>query len=57
MHCDLSAYNSLYGQGLIVLIYLPQVADLQSNRQAQCILLRDISRCCEYFIRQGVGCH
>ncbi|MBK9712162.1 MAG: hypothetical protein IPO81_12710 [Kouleothrix sp.] len=57
VHGDLSAYNILYWQGRIVLIDFPQVADLQSNRQAKFILRRDISRVCEYFIRQGVRCN
>jgi RIO kinase 1 len=56
VHGDLSAYNMLYWQGQIVIIDFPQVADLQNNSKVAFILQRDITRVCEYFIKQGVQC-
>jgi RIO kinase 1 len=56
IHGDLSAYNMLYWQGRIVIIDFPQVTSLQTNSKAAFILQRDISRVCEYFVRQGVRC-
>jgi RIO kinase 1 len=56
IHGDLSAYNLLYWQGSIVLIDFPQVTDLGTNSKSDFILRRDITRVCEYFIRQGVRC-
>lgn len=54
IHGDLSAYNILYWQGRIMLIDFPQVTHVQSNRHAEEILRRDITRVCEYFVQQGV---
>jgi RIO kinase 1 len=56
IHGDLSAYNILYWQGAAVLIDFPQVSDISSNGKSDFILRRDITRVCEYFIRQGVRC-
>lgn len=56
IHADLSAYNILYLQGEIVIIDLPQVVNLQGNRNAPAILARDVMRVCEYFTNQGVKC-
>ena len=56
IHGDLSAYNILYGEGLITVIDFPQVINLHANENAYYILRRDIQRVCEYFARQGVEC-
>ncbi|MEO7913510.1 MAG: RIO1 family regulatory kinase/ATPase [Roseiflexaceae bacterium] len=56
IHGDLSAYNILYWQEKAVLIDFPQVSDITSNSKSDFILRRDITRVCEYFIRQGVRC-
>ncbi len=54
VHGDLSAYNILYWEGAITLIDFPQVTHIASNPHAQTILVRDVTRVCEYFIGQGV---
>jgi RIO kinase 1 len=54
VHGDLSAYNILYWEGQITLIDFPQVIHPQENRNAYQIFERDVTRVCEYFIRQGV---
>ena len=54
VHGDLSAYNILYWDEDITLIDFPQVTDIQANSQAYPILLRDLTRICEYFAGQGL---
>ena len=54
VHADLSAYNILYWQSEITLIDFPQSIDPLINRQAYRIFVRDVTRVCEYFHRQGV---
>jgi len=54
VHGDLSAYNVLYWEGEITLIDFPQVVSPTSHRGAWKIFARDITRLCEYFIRQGL---
>jgi RIO kinase 1 len=54
VHGDLSAYNILYWQGEITLIDFPQAIDPRSNQDAFPIFVRDVTRICEYFMRQGV---
>lgn len=54
IHGDLSAYNLLYWDEAITLIDFPQVIDFRSNPSAYPVLLRDITRVCEYFATQGV---
>ncbi len=54
IHGDLSAYNILYWEGQVKLIDFPQVVAPQDNRNALRIFLRDVTRLCEYFSRQGV---
>lgn len=56
VHGDLSAYNILYWDGQITLIDFPQVSQVESNPNAEFILQRDITRVCDYFIKQGVDC-
>ena len=57
IHGDLSAYNILYWQGAIMLIDFPQVTNSQTNSRAHDLLLRDVTRVCEYFSQQGVRCN
>lgn len=54
VHGDLSAYNILYWEGEITLIDFPQAVDPRQNRSAYPIFLRDVTRICEYFNRQGL---
>jgi RIO kinase 1 len=54
IHGDLSAYNILYWEGDITLIDFPQVVSPAGNRNAFKIFERDVTRICEYFIKQGV---
>ncbi|MHB1354371.1 MAG: RIO1 family regulatory kinase/ATPase domain-containing protein [Anaerolineae bacterium] len=54
IHGDLSAYNILYWQGEITLIDFPQVTSCHGNRNAYAILLRDITRVCDYFAQYDV---
>ncbi len=54
IHGDLSAYNILYWQGAVKVIDFPQVVDAQQNASAAELLLRDITRVCDYFRRQGL---
>lgn len=56
IHGDLSAYNILYWEGDITLIDFPQVTHSATNDHAFEILLRDVTRVCEYFMQQGVRC-
>lgn len=54
VHGDLSAYNVLYWEGDITLIDFPQAIHPEENRNAYTIFERDVTRTCEYFIRQGL---
>jgi RIO kinase 1 len=54
IHGDLSAFNILYWAGEITLIDFPQVVDYHANTNAYMILLRDVTRICQYFASQGV---
>jgi RIO kinase 1 len=56
VHGDLSAYNILYWEGDIKLIDFPQVVLPRGNSNAFPIFARDVTRVCEYFIKQGVDC-
>jgi RIO kinase 1 len=53
VHGDLSAFNVLYWQGEITLIDFPQVSSSIRNRAARRLLLRDVTRICQYFARYG----
>lgn len=57
IHGDLSAYNILYWNGRATLIDFPQITSPDTNPNAQSLFERDVSRVCEYFIRQGVECN
>ncbi len=54
IHGDLSAYNILYWEGEITLIDFPQVTSALENPNAATILLRDITRVCDYFAPYGI---
>jgi RIO kinase 1 len=54
IHGDLSAYNVLYWEGEITLIDFPQVIAPRENNNAYLIFRRDVTRVCEYFMRQGL---
>lgn len=54
IHGDLSAYNILYWHGRITLIDFPQMVLARLNPNAYDILLRDITRVCDYFHKLGV---
>jgi RIO kinase 1 len=55
VHGDLSAYNVLYWEGYISMIDFPQVVSPSQNRNAYSLFKRDITRLCDYFIRQGLS--
>ena len=57
IHGDLSAYNILFWEGNITLIDFPQVISPRINRNAYAIFLRDVTRVCEYFNKQGLSTH
>ena len=54
IHGDLSAYNILYWEGDVYVIDFPQAVNAVGNQSAAEILLRDITRVCDYFGRQGL---
>jgi RIO kinase 1 len=54
IHADLSAYNVLHWQGRITIIDFPQAVDPRMNRHAEALLVRDVTRVCQYFGRSGV---
>lgn len=54
VHGDLSAYNVLYWEGDVTLIDFPQVVDAINHPEAFSIFLRDVTRLCDYFRRQGL---
>ncbi|MBV9280174.1 MAG: hypothetical protein JOZ41_08855 [Chloroflexi bacterium] len=53
IHGDLSAYNVLYWEGDIRIIDFPQAVDPFANPDAYSLFLRDVTRLCQYFARQG----
>jgi RIO kinase 1 len=55
VHGDLSAYNVLYWEGDITMIDFPQVVSPKRNRSAYAIFERDVTRLCEYFVKQGLS--
>ena len=54
VHGDLSAYNILYWNGRLTIIDFPQMVEARHNPHAFELLLRDITRVCEYFAKYGV---
>lgn len=57
VHADLSAYNILYFEGEVILIDFPQAINPEINSNAYPIFLRDLTRLCEYFQKQGISCN
>ncbi|MCP4425795.1 MAG: hypothetical protein GY803_14985 [Chloroflexi bacterium] len=55
IHGDLSAYNILYWEGDIILIDFPQMVQARQNPHAYDLLLRDVTRVCDYFNRFGTN--
>jgi len=55
VHGDLSAYNILYWEGQITIIDFPQMVEARHNPHAYDLLLRDVTRVCEYFAGCGVS--
>ncbi len=54
IHGDLSAYNVLYWEGAVKIIDFPQAVDPFVNPRAFDLLVRDVTRLCEYFARYGI---
>jgi len=54
VHGDLSAYNILLWQNTAAVIDFPQVLQIDANPHASEILLRDLTRVCDYFSRQQI---
>lgn len=54
VHGDLSAYNILYWNGRIHIIDFPQMVEARHNPHAYELLLRDVTRICDYFAGCGV---
>ncbi len=54
IHGDLSAYNILYWEGAITLIDFPQMVEARINPHAFKLLLRDVTRVCDYFNSYGL---
>jgi RIO kinase 1 len=54
VHADLSAYNVLYWEGEVKIIDFPQVIDPLNNRRGFDLLLRDVTRLCQYFSKYGL---
>lgn len=55
VHGDLSAYNILYWNGRIHIIDFPQMVEARHNPHAYELLLRDVTRVCDYFHGLGVA--
>ena len=53
-HGDLSPYNLLLHQGVLVMIDLPQVVDLVANPQGPHYLRRDCENVCRWFTARGL---
>ncbi len=54
IHADLSAYNILYWEGKGTLIDFPQVVDPIFNPNGRGMLVRDVTRLCQYFSHYGI---
>lgn len=54
VHGDLSAHNVLFWDGQVKIIDFPQAVDPIVNAQAYNLLLRDVTRICQYFAKYGV---
>ena len=54
IHADLSAYNILYWDGRGRIIDMPQAVRASTHPQALSLLMRDVERVCQHFVRHGV---
>ena len=54
VHGDLSPYNVLYWDETPFVIDLPQALDPRVNRRCEDLLLRDVTRICDWARRHGV---
>jgi RIO kinase 1 len=54
IHGDLSAHNILYWEGEVKIIDFPQAVNPDVNPYAYEILLRDVTRVCQYFEKYGI---
>jgi RIO kinase 1 len=54
IHADFSAHNVLYWEGRAVIIDWPQAVEADRHPSAFSLLLRDIERLCQYFVRYGI---
>jgi len=54
IHADLSAFNVLYLDGDYRIIDFPQAVDPAAHSSAYPLLLRDLTRLCQYFARYGI---
>jgi RIO kinase 1 len=54
IHGDLSAHNILYWDGEVKIIDFPQAVNPDVNPYAYEILLRDVTRVCQYFEKYGI---
>ena len=55
VHGDLSPYNVLVWEGIVIVIDMPQALDPRKNRHARAFLERDIERACEWAQAHGVA--
>ena len=55
IHGDLSAHNILYWEGEVKIIDFPQAVNPDVNPYAYEILLRDVTRVCQYFEKYGIA--
>ncbi|MBN2873943.1 MAG: hypothetical protein JXM71_02515 [Spirochaetales bacterium] len=55
IHGDLSAYNTLFHDGRVVIIDFPQAVDARYHSQGEAMLTRDIVNARSYFRRWGLG--
>ncbi|MGY6502608.1 MAG: RIO1 family regulatory kinase/ATPase domain-containing protein [Acidimicrobiales bacterium] len=54
VHADLSAFNLLWWRDRLIVIDLPQAAELLHNPNGFALLHRDVERICEWFRRKGL---
>ena len=54
VHGDYSTYNLLYWQDKVIIIDVPQMVNIEENRNAKTLLERDVQSLCTSFRRLGV---
>jgi len=55
VHADLSAYNLLYWNNVVIAIDFPQAVDVVLNPHAFDFLTRDVTNVCSHFARYGLS--